>query len=56
MENFIFRAVNSVGGEMNFVLTADPFYATVLLLYLLKTSENIWFSHIFRLYEKRSMV
>ena len=31
----------------------NPFHATDLFLYLLKTSENHWFSIVFRGYRKR---
>ena len=33
-----------------------PFRATVFFLYPLKTSENIWFSHVFRGYTKKLVV
>ena len=34
-------------------LLINPFHAAGLFLYLLKTSENIWFSDVFRGYRKR---
>ena len=34
-------------------LLFNPFHATGLFLYLLKTSENLWFSDVFRGYRKR---
>ena len=34
-------------------LLLNPFHATGLFLYLLKTSENLWFSDTFREYRKR---
>ena len=33
----------------------NPFHATDLFWYSLKTSENIWFSDVFREYQKRSV-
>ena len=36
-----------------FQLLLNPFHAIGLFLYLLKTSENLWFSDIFRAYRKR---
>ena len=33
----------------------NPFQANVLFLYLLKTSENLWFSDVFRAYRKRTL-
>ena len=33
----------------------DPFHANDLFLYPLKTSENLWFSDVFRGYRKRPM-
>ena len=34
----------------------NPFHATGLFWYPLKTSENLWFSDVFRGYQKRSVV
>ena len=31
----------------------NPFHVTGLFLYFLKTSENLWFSDVFRGYRKR---
>ena len=36
-------------------LVANPFHATGLFLYPLKTSETLWFSNVFRGYRKRPM-
>ena len=33
----------------------NPFHSTCLFLYPLKTSENLWFSDVFRGYRKRSV-
>ena len=33
----------------------NPFHATDLFWYPLKTSENLWFSDVFRRYQKRSV-
>ena len=38
---------NTFGGFLN------PVHVTDLLLYLLKTSETLWFSEVFRGYRKR---
>ena len=38
------------------VIIINPFHATDLLLYPLKTSENQRFSDVFRGYQKRSVV
>ena len=37
------------------VYLLNPFHATGLFLYPLKTSEKLWFSDIFRVYRKRPM-
>ena len=37
------------------VLNINPFHATDLFWYPLKTSENLWFSYVFRGYQKRSV-
>ena len=34
----------------------NPFSTSVLLLYPLKTSENFWFSHVFRGYRSGTLV
>ena len=36
-----------------FILFVNPFHVTGVILYPLKTSENLWFSDIFRGYRKR---
>ena len=36
-------------------LLLNPFHDTPLFLYLLKTSENLWFSDVFRGYRKRPL-
>ena len=41
------------GGFVNLYIVINPFYATGLFLYPLKTSENQRFSDVFRGYRKR---
>ena len=38
-----------------YVFHINPFYAIDLFWYPLKTLENLWFSNVFRVYQKRSV-
>ena len=42
-------------GPMGLLQRVNPSHATVPFVYLLKTSENLWFSVVFRRYRKRPM-
>ena len=62
---FCFSVVNTLVGFLSyfsrlfsdillwFILFVNPFHATGVILYPLKTSENLWFSDIFRGYRER---
>ena len=46
---------HSFSFPFSFLFLFNSFHATGLFLYLLKTSENLWFSDVFRRYRKRPM-
>ena len=52
---FFYRALLMAASVNEKKFSLDLFYATGLFLYPLKTSENFWFSDVFRGYRKRSL-